>query len=107
MANRALAAAQSMLASLEPWSESELEARLRALAEERDMKTGDLFMMLRVAATGSKVSPPLVATLDALGKDEVLHRVDYAASKLREQSVHSGQMSVASSRYLRPLTSDL
>ena len=93
MAHRAHPAAQSMLASLKPWSESELEARLLALAEELDMKTGDLFIMLRVAVTGSKVSPPLFATLDALGKDEVLHRVDYAASRLREQSVHSGQMS--------------
>ena len=96
-----------MLASLEPWSEAELEARRRAQAEELDMKTGDLFMMLRVAVTGSKVSPPLFATLDALGKDEVLHRVDVAASKLGEQSVLNSQMSDVSSRYLRPLTSDL
>ena len=98
MAHWALAAAQSMLASLKPWSETEVEARLRALAEELDTKTGDLFMMLRVAATGSKVSPPLFATLDALGKDEVLRRVDVAVSKLREQSILNSQMSDVSSR---------
>jgi glutamyl-tRNA synthetase len=82
IAHRALAAARDRLQTLEPWDENGLEARLRALAEELELKTGDLFMTLRVAATGSKVSPPLFQTLDALGKDETLRRIDFALNTL-------------------------
>ncbi len=59
-----------------------LEQHLRALAEQLEIKTGDLFMALRVAATGSRVSPPLFQTLHALGKDEVLARLDIAVGAL-------------------------
>src|SRR5919202_1945856 len=80
---RALNAARSTLAEAGDWSEGELETRLRALAEELGLKTGDLFMALRVATTGSKVSPPLFQTLHALGRDEVLRRIDFAADRLQ------------------------
>lgn len=78
----ALSAARMALSDLMEWSEQELEARLRALAEELGIKTGDLFMALRVAATGSKVSPPLFQTLYALGEDETLRRLDTAIGTL-------------------------
>ena len=80
---RALNAARSALAEISNWSEGELETRLRGLAEELGLKTGDLFMALRVATTGSKVSPPLFQTLHALGRDEVLRRIDFAADRLQ------------------------
>ena len=81
-AQRALTAAQAALEELALWTEGELEGRLRPLAEELGMKTGDLFMTLRVAATGSRVSPPLFETLAALGKDETLRRISFAARTL-------------------------
>ena len=87
----ALTSARTALAELGSWSEAALETRLRSLAEELGLKTGDLFMTLRVAATGSKVSPPLFQTLDALGKDEVLRRIDFAADSLEQPSVVSSQ----------------
>ncbi len=79
---RALVVASEELARVDEWSEPVLEERLRSLAERLALKTGDLFMMLRVAATGSKVSPPLFQTLAALGKDEVLRRIDRAVRTL-------------------------
>jgi glutamyl-tRNA synthetase len=88
-AARALAEARGALAEIDPWNEENLETRLRALAEELGLKTGDLFMTLRVAATGSKVSPPLFQTLDVLGKDEVLRRIDFALGQL--EPVASGR----------------
>ena len=47
----------------------ELEPPLRALAEERGWKAGDLFMAIRVAVTGRTATPPLFDTLVALGRD--------------------------------------
>jgi glutamyl-tRNA synthetase len=81
-ARDALGAAETALRDLEEWSVTALETRLRVLAEELGMKAGDLFMVLRVAATGSKVSPPLFETLHALGRDATLERINRAMEAL-------------------------
>jgi nondiscriminating glutamyl-tRNA synthetase len=60
----------------------ELEPPLRALAEERGWKAGDLFMAIRVAVTGRTATPPLFDTLVALGRDRVLARLDRALDML-------------------------
>ena len=56
----------------------ELETPLRALAEERGWKAGDLFMAIRVAVTGRTATPPLFDTLVALGYARTLERLDAA-----------------------------
>ena len=56
----------------------ELEPPLRALAEARGWKAGDLFMAIRVAVTGRTATPPLFDTLVALGRDRALARIDAA-----------------------------
>jgi glutamyl-tRNA synthetase len=60
----------------------ELEPPLRALAEERGWRAGDLFMAIRVAVTGRTATPPLFDTLVALGRARVLERIDGAVSAL-------------------------
>jgi glutamyl-tRNA synthetase len=60
------------------WEADELEPPLRALAEERGWKAGDLFMAIRVAVTGRTATPPLFDTLVALGRDRTLARLDDA-----------------------------
>ena len=60
----------------------ELEPPLRALAEERGWKAGDLFMAIRVAVTGRTATPPLFDTLVALGRERVLARLDRALAAL-------------------------
>jgi nondiscriminating glutamyl-tRNA synthetase len=62
----------------------ELEPPLRALAEERGWKAGDLFMAIRVAVTGRTATPPLFDTLVALGRERVLARLDRAIEVLAE-----------------------
>jgi glutamyl-tRNA synthetase len=52
-----------------------LEATLRALAEARGWKAGDLFMAIRVAVTGRTATPPLFETLAALGFARTLARL--------------------------------
>ena len=62
----------------------ELEPPLRALAEARGWKAGDLFMTIRVAVTGRTATPPLFDTLVALGRDRVLARLDHALEVLAD-----------------------
>ena len=60
----------------------ELEPPLRALAEARGWKAGDLFMAIRVAVTGRTATPPLFDTLVALGRERTLERIDRALATL-------------------------
>ena len=41
---------------------------MRVIADNLGLKAGDLFMILRVAVTGSKVSPPLFESMEILGQ---------------------------------------
>jgi glutamyl-tRNA synthetase len=60
----------------------ELEPPLRALAETRGWKAGDLFMAIRVAVTGRTATPPLFDTLVALGRERTLERLGTAIETL-------------------------
>jgi glutamyl-tRNA synthetase len=60
----------------------ELEPPMRALAEARGWKAGDLFMAVRVAATGRTATPPLFDSLVALGRERTLARLDRAIQTL-------------------------
>jgi glutamyl-tRNA synthetase len=59
-----------------------LEIALRALAEARGWKAGDLFMAIRVAVTGRTATPPLFETLVALGSGRTIERLTHAHSVL-------------------------
>jgi glutamyl-tRNA synthetase len=56
-----------------------LETALRQLAGELGLKAGQLFGILRGAVTGQRVSPPLIETMEILGSDIVLERIEKAA----------------------------
>jgi glutamyl-tRNA synthetase len=75
-----LAAARDVIAGVGvvSFESEELEPPLRALAEARGWKAGDLFMAIRVAVTGRTATPPLFETLVALGRDRTLARLDRA-----------------------------
>jgi glutamyl-tRNA synthetase len=79
-----LSAARQVIAELGAVSfeADELEAPLRALADERGWKAGDLFMAIRVAVTGRSATPPLFDTLVALGYERTLQRLDAAREAL-------------------------
>jgi glutamyl-tRNA synthetase len=79
-----LAAARGVLAThdLVSWEADELEPPLRALAESKGWKAGDLFMAIRVAVTGRTATPPLFDTLVALGPERTVSRLDAAIAAL-------------------------
>jgi glutamyl-tRNA synthetase len=72
-------AAHERLAAVEPWEAGQIEAALRAFAEERGQKPGKAWEPIRIAVTGSKVSPGLFESLELLGRDESLARLRAAA----------------------------
>ena len=67
----------------------EVEPPLRALAEARGWKAGDLFMAIRVAVTGRTATPPLFDTLVALGLDRTIERLDRAIATLDSEAATS------------------
>jgi glutamyl-tRNA synthetase len=75
---RILAAAESALAELDGWSAQSIEARLKALCEELGEKPRQVFMPIRVAVTGSRVSPGLYESLELLGREASLARLHRA-----------------------------
>jgi glutamyl-tRNA synthetase len=56
---------------------------LRAGAQEMKIKAGQMFQPIRVAVCGRKNAPPLFETLEVLGRDTCLNRIDQAIAKLR------------------------
>lgn len=56
------------------WNRKAMEKAIRASAEKAGVKARDVFMELRVAITGKTVGPPLLESLEILGKNEtILH----------------------------------
>ena len=55
-----------------------LEQALRGAAQHMGLKAGQMFQPIRVAACGRKNAPPLFETLEVLGKDATLSRLDRA-----------------------------
>ena len=76
---RVLQAAEATLAGAEPWAQDAIEAALKhALIDELDLKPRTAFAPVRVAVTGRRVSPPLYASLELLGRDRTLARLGHA-----------------------------
>ena len=61
-----------------------LEAALRSAAQTLGIKAGQMFEPVRVAVCGRKTAPPLFGTLEVLGRDTCLKRIDHAIAKLKE-----------------------
>jgi glutamyl-tRNA synthetase len=69
------AAAVEALTPIDPWEHAAIETALRDLAERLGQKPGQTFGPIRMAITGSKVSPGLFESLELLGKPESLARL--------------------------------
>jgi len=80
----ALETAKERLADLS-FEASSLEDVLRPLAAELELKTGELFGLLRVATTGRTAAPPLFETMAVLGKERCLKRIEAALEMLTDK----------------------
>ena len=85
-ARERLERARERLAALDDFSVEAIQRALRALVEELGVKGAAVFQPLRVAVTGSKVSPGIFESLAALGRDETLARIDAVLARLAAAS---------------------
>jgi glutamyl-tRNA synthetase len=70
-----IAAARDVLVALEPFTAEAIEVSLRAVAEQLGLKPRQAFQPLRIAITGSKVSPGLFESIELLGREKTLERL--------------------------------
>ena len=75
-----LAEAQRRLAAVEPFTAERIEEALRALCDELGLKPRDAFQPIRIAVTGSKISPGLFESVELLGREATLERLEAAAT---------------------------
>ena len=76
-----VSAAREELERVEPFAAPEIEVALRALAERLELSPRKAFEPIRIAVTGSKISPGLFESLELLGKEETLRRLSAAAGR--------------------------
>jgi glutamyl-tRNA synthetase len=85
-----LATLQEKLAGLEVWEAAGIHAALEEAAAAHDMKFGKLGQPVRVAVTGGAVSPPIDVTVELVGRERTLQRLDQALSYIDERINQAG-----------------
>lgn len=78
LAAQALRKSKEVLSVVPTFDHETVESALRIAAAELELKAGQMFQPIRVAVCGRKNAPPLFETLEALGRDTVLTRLDFA-----------------------------
>jgi glutamyl-tRNA synthetase len=61
------------------WNHDAMEQAIRDASDKANLKARDVFMELRVAVTGKSVGPPLLESLELLGREETLSRLSFPA----------------------------
>jgi len=64
------------LKDLKEWSKAEIQQAVKAVAEERKLKMPKIAMPLRVIVTGETQTPSIDATLELIGREETIARID-------------------------------
>jgi glutamyl-tRNA synthetase len=83
--------ARQALARVEIWDVEEIGAALEALLAKSGVKPGKLYQPIRVALTGSTVSPGIFETLAILDRDAALARLGVAVERLKAQPQSADQ----------------
>jgi glutamyl-tRNA synthetase len=76
-----LARARDALARVDPFDQAGVERALTDLVDELGVKPGKLYQPIRVAITGTTVSPGIFESVALLGRDETLSRIDTALAR--------------------------
>ena len=83
---------KSRLEEAKVFAKEDLESVFATFLAERKIKLGDIAQPLRIALTGSSVSPGLFEVMEVLGKERVLSRIDRAISFIsREEETKRGK----------------
>jgi len=83
-AGTALEAVRSALEPLDEFTAEAVEGVVGPIPERLDLKPGKVYQPIRVAITGTTVSPGIFESVSVLGKETTLHRIDAALAKMPE-----------------------
>ena len=86
-AARSSPAARERLAALEGWNVEAVSTALHATAEALGLGMGKVAQPLRVAITGTQVSPDIAHTVYLAGREEALRRIDAALKKFPAEAI--------------------
>ena len=67
---------------MDSWTDDSIEVALNELTESLNLKIGDIAQPIRVALTGTTVSPPIAATLVLMGREKSLERLQNAINSI-------------------------
>ena len=81
-----LRALREKLADLSDWNKEIIHQTIHSVVETTGLTLGKLAQPLRVAVTGTGVSPPIDITLALVGRERVLQRLDMALNYIEKQS---------------------
>lgn len=70
-----LKVAMNVISAMKHWDNETINEQLMNSVKDNNFKTGDFFMDLRIAITGSKFTPPINESIEILGKEESLSRL--------------------------------
>jgi glutamyl-tRNA synthetase len=76
-----LTVVRDALAGLEGFEEDSVASALGAIVAQRDVKPGEVYQPLRVAISGTTVSPGIFESVALLGREETLRRIDRALAR--------------------------
>jgi glutamyl-tRNA synthetase len=74
------------LRETESFEPAQLETALGRILAERDVKPGELYQPIRVAITGTSVSPGIFESLSILGKNRSVERIERAVERLSTEA---------------------
>jgi glutamyl-tRNA synthetase len=80
-----LPAVRDALADAPEWDTASIDALLRQLVDDLGVKPKEIFQPIRVALTGTTVSPGIFESVAALGREETLTRLDLALLKAESE----------------------
>ncbi len=85
-----LLALRNLFAEQDLWEASAIHAAIDAVAADCGVSFGKLGQPLRVAVTGGSVSPPIDITVELVGKDGTLKRIDRALAYIDKRIAGNG-----------------
>ncbi len=89
VAKAALQLVQTKLKALTEWTPVQIQTAVDQTAQELEIGMGKVGMPLRVAATGGGMSPAIDMTLDWIGQERVIQRIDMALAFIAEREAQS------------------
>lgn len=81
--NEILSKLKDKLAAIDPFTKENIESAFRGLAQELGLKAGKVIHPARVALTGRSDSPPMFDTVEIIGKENCIKRIEKTLESLK------------------------